>query len=313
MGVKDYALSEYLKDTSRFADLINGTIFQGYPIIDSRYLKKLQRKKRLCLNSYEAITTPDKDAPKYTPDKLTFVKPDFVERERDMLMLHDKPDKRFLVGCEGQSTADYNMPLRNMVYDGIEYTDQLKTKEYQSISQDGTVYPLIPVFNVILYMGETRWKAKHSLHDMMNVPKEVEKFRTILPDYRIHVADIREQNPQLFHTEWKDIFQLMKHSRKKEDLKAYIETHERDIQKLSTETRRFLAVLLDQYIVLENNRLEVKDMCQAWDGAMMMYREEGKAEGKRELTVNLIRDGLLSITEGAKYLNMNEADLKKHI
>lgn len=36
-------------------------------------------------------------------------------------------------------------------------------------------------------------------------------------DYDICMIDIHEQNPELFHTEWKDIFQLMKHSRKKDE------------------------------------------------------------------------------------------------
>ncbi len=57
------------------------------------------------------------------------------------------------------------------------------------------------------------------------------------------------------------------------------------------ETRCFLAVLLDQYDILENNEVEVKDMCQAWDGAMMMFRDEGKREGKYAVAQNMYRKG----------------------
>lgn len=45
MGVKDQALLEYLKDTKRFADLVNGTMFGGRQIIDPQYLTEIQRKK----------------------------------------------------------------------------------------------------------------------------------------------------------------------------------------------------------------------------------------------------------------------------
>jgi hypothetical protein len=38
---------------------------------------------------------------------------------------------------------------------------------------------------------------------------------------------------QLFHTEWQDIFSLMRHSRKKEELKKYIEDNKNEIQKLN--------------------------------------------------------------------------------
>lgn len=40
---------------------------------------------------------------------------------------------------------------------------------------------------------------------------------------------------------------------------------------------------------------------------------EGRIEGKLELTVSLINDGLLSISEGAKRLNMKEEELKKYL
>ncbi|MDO4307033.1 MAG: hypothetical protein Q4C77_09365, partial [Eubacteriales bacterium] len=42
-------------------------------------------------------------------------------------------------------------------------------------------------------------------------------------------------------------------------------------------------------------------------------KKEGIKEGKIELTVSLIRDGLLSISEGAKRLDMEEEELKKYL
>lgn len=99
------------------------------------------------------------------------------------------------------------------------------------------------------------------------------------PEYRVHIADIHEQDPEAFHTEWKDIFHLMKYSRKKEELKSYVEEHMEEIRKLSMDTRIFLSILLDQYITLEDGKVEVKEMCQAWDGAMQMYYDEGVSQG----------------------------------
>ena len=71
----------------------------------------------------------------------------------------------------------------------------------------------------------------------------------------------------------------MKHSRKKEDLKAYVEEHKREINGLSLAGRLFLGALLDQYIVLESGKMEARDMCEAWNGAMLMYKDEGMREG----------------------------------
>ena len=53
----------------------------------------------------------------------------YLERERDFLRLHDKPGCRFLLACEVESGANYEMPVRCFTYDSIEYTDQLKRVE----------------------------------------------------------------------------------------------------------------------------------------------------------------------------------------
>ena len=150
----------------------------------------------------------------------------YLERERDFLRLHDKPGCRFLLACEVESGANYEMPVRCFTYDSIEYTDQLK--EWKRKSQQmfwgrgkrgkkrrRIRRPLLPVFHQVLYLGEKRWKSKLKLQEMMDIPENVMSFSDRLPDYDICMIDIHEQNPELFHTEWKDIFQLMKHSRKK--------------------------------------------------------------------------------------------------
>ena len=43
-----------------------------------------------------------------------------------------------------------------------------------------------------------------------------------------------------------------------------------------------MAVLLDQYEILDDNKVEVKDVCKAWDGAMMMYLDEGMQKGLKK-------------------------------
>ena len=278
---------EYLKDTRRFADLINGTIFQGRQVVMPEYLREVQRKKRILLKTIpkkggENGRHLQKKKTDYVPKKKQKAALEYMERERDVMMVYEKPGERCLFDCEGQSEADYTMPVRNLTYDGIEYSEQVKSQEYKTKEKDGTVHPLIPVFNQVLYLGENRWNSKHTLQEMMKIPETMGEFISVLPDYRVRVADIHDQDPERFHTEWKDIFRLMNHSQKKEELKTYIENHKSEIQKLSLETKCFLAVLLDQYEILEDNEVEVKDVCKAWDGAMLMYMDEGMQKGLKK-------------------------------
>lgn len=280
MGVKDQGLQEYLKDNERFADLVNGTLFAGKQIIEAAYLKEVQRKKRV---SYQLQTIGSNTHKRKSSDE-NGVKFIYLERERDFLRLHDKPGCRVLLACEAESRANYEMPVRCFTYDGVEYTDQLKSrKRNRKRGKHRKRRPLVPVFHQVLYLGEERWQSKKKLQEMMEIPEEVGEFSSLLPEYDICMADIHEQNPQLFHTEWRDIFSLMSHSRKKEELKKYIEDNKIEIQKLSLETRWFLAILLEQYTIVDDNVVEVRDVCKAWDGAMQMYADEARQETRKEM------------------------------
>ena len=280
MGVKDQGLQEYLRDNERFADLVNGTLFAGKQIIEASYLKEVQRKKRVSCQ----LQTIGSSTHKRKSSDENGVKFIYLERERDFLRLYDKPGCRVLLACEAESRANYEMPVRCFTYDGVEYTDQLKSrKRNRKRGKHRKRRPLVPVFHQVLYLGEERWQSKKKLQEMMEIPEEVGEFSSLLPEYDICMADIHEQNPQLFHTEWRDIFSLMSHSRKKEELKKYIEDNKIEIQKLSLETRWFLAILLEQYTIVDDDVVEVRDVCKAWDGAMQMYADEAREATRKEM------------------------------
>ena len=105
----------------------------------------------------------------------------YLERERDFLRLHDKPGCRFLLACEVESGANYEMPVRCFTYDSIEYTDQLK--EWKRKSQQmfwgrgkrgkkrrRIRRPLLPVISSGIILGEKRWKSKLKLQEMIGHP-----------------------------------------------------------------------------------------------------------------------------------------------
>ncbi len=128
MGVKDQGLQEYLKDNERFADFVNGTLFAGKQIVDPRYLKEVQRKKSvsyelpIAVNDIQKKNSSEKDGEEETAvEKGAFeencTRIMYLERERDFFRLHDKPGCRFLLACEVESGANYEMPVRCFTYD----------------------------------------------------------------------------------------------------------------------------------------------------------------------------------------------------
>ena len=80
-----------------------------------------------------------------------------------------------------------------------------------------------------------------------------------------------------------------------------MEEHIEEIRKLSMDTRIFLPILLDQYEILENGQMEVKEMCQAWDGAMMMYYDEGVSYGISHGIQETRRKNILRMLSKKKY------------
>lgn len=283
LGIKEQGFFEYINCPGRYADLINGTLFKGKQIVKAECLEHSPRKKSVLYKQ----ETDEKTQKRSSSEKSI----EYLERERDVLRLHASGGQKFYIGCEAQSRADYKMPARDFIYDGIEYADQLKNNTRRGKKTQGkqrTKRPLIPVFHLVLYLGETKWLSKYSLREMMDIPEEMKEFEELLPDYRICLADVHEQEPELFRTEWKDVFSLMRNSRKKDELKTYIETHNEELRKLSQDTRLFLAILLEQYEIMENGNVEVRDVCKAWDGAMLMYKDEGIAEGENRVN-SLVR------------------------
>ena len=125
MGVKDQGLQEYLRDNERFADFVNGTLFGGKQIIEASYLKEVQRKKRVSCQ----LQTIGSNTHKIKSSDESNIKFMYLERERDFLRLHDKPGCKVLLACEVESRANYEMLVRCFTYDGVEYTDQLKSRK----------------------------------------------------------------------------------------------------------------------------------------------------------------------------------------
>lgn len=89
MGVKDQGLQEYLKDNERFADFVNGTLFAGKQIVDPRYLKEVQRKKRVSYKqSISVINTQKKNGFKNSGEET-------VVLEKDKFEANDFAEKKY--------------------------------------------------------------------------------------------------------------------------------------------------------------------------------------------------------------------------
>ncbi|MDO5136288.1 MAG: hypothetical protein Q4D55_09565 [Eubacteriales bacterium] len=322
MQKKDLVFKRFIRNPERFADLVNGIFFSGDLVIRPEFLKRMPVQRILRLETVHtegnyASQKRSTDAPPYTipngelenrndpvpprtpsneepgnPSRESF----YLDVKRDCLWQHTHPDMPCLLACEGQSRADYTMPLREYIYDGADYGCLLEERPFPKQAQTGVSRPLLPIFSMVLYLGEHQWLSKHSLQEMMYFTEKSRSYRHLLPDYKVHLADIHEQDPSLFRSEWKGIFSLMAHSRKKEDLRTYITTHRAELDSLSPPAQEFLLVLLDyNHYNQTQDEKGVSSVCQAWDDAMNDYKTEGRIEGILEGRTKGKIEGILEV------------------
>ena len=134
-----------------FADVINGTVFDGEEIVRSEDL------------SEATLVTQFKD-----DDNVHH------EQTRDVAKLWKKNGVIFsFIGIENPTKPDKDMILRVCSYDEATYKSQMGNEN------------IYPVFTIVLYWGKSVWKAPTRLKDRIICPAELEaeisdhKFRLI--------------------------------------------------------------------------------------------------------------------------------------
>ena len=114
MGKYDRCMKAYLQDKRRFADLFNGSCFQGRQVIRAEDLEEAS----------ENYVTVEEKQPGKPMQKGTEIIRDVKMRYRSGMILQ-------VLAVENQSYIDYGMPVRCMGYDAAEYSRQLKERKQE--------------------------------------------------------------------------------------------------------------------------------------------------------------------------------------
>lgn len=283
MGKLNLAVNRLLEREEVFADLINGTVFNGKQVLHSGQLKK---------------TFPQSGVFERKEDgKLAA-----LERTGDVRMEAEFETYSVLFANETQAGVHYAMPVRNMLYDALEYVKQIqdKEKEHKEKGEKLTGNEFLsgmkkedhlkPVVTTILYTGE-EWDGAKSLYDLLEMDtsdERVEELKGYIPEYRInliHAGNI--ENPGKFKTCLQHIFNMLKYRKDKDDMKNYIESHKTEISAMDQVEKMAAFVLLGEQKRVEKMLSESEekgevDMCQAIEEMIEDGRVEGRMEGRKE-------------------------------
>lgn len=293
MGKKDITLKDYFADRNRYADLLNGSLFNGQQIIKSEELQ-------------------DTDTVQSKSDNHAI-----LERINDIAMKQTNNGNTFAVWfIANQEKVDYSMPVRVMLQEALAYDRQLKEikkrnqdhAKKQSAQKKDTGKCQIPVFadsgeflsgikkedrlypvvTLIVYWGEEIWQGAKSLHDILHFGEDKilsDAFKSLVPEYPLYFLNLSEVHDyQNFHSEIRTLFELYDRRNDKEKFHEYLK-HDEHCKRIDAETAWALSVLLHTE-KLGNETLQeeggVLDMCKAINDLIADGITEGKAIGMAE-------------------------------
>ena len=299
MGKQDLLAKKYMSDNEKFADVFNYYLYNGKQVIKPENLHE---------ESISEIALPYSEKNKNT----------FIEKYRDIIkrcvVKSDNHYTYFLLGIENQSEVHYAMPVRNMLYDSLNYSgqvsrieknhkkckDKLSSAEYLSgVTKSDKITPVI---TLVLYWGNEAWDGPKSLYEMFK-ETDLDILRYV-NDYHINLIEPKDiKDFSKFRTELRKVLEFINAADSLAKMKEILENNHEYYLHMDLESARMIETFgkakidMKQY---EKNKEEV-DMCKAIEDMIL----EGKQEG--------IQEGIKALIEVAKELGATTDIIEKKV
>lgn len=309
LGKIDVITKEYMKDPVIFADVFNKFLYHGKQVIRPESLIEMDSAE---------VVVPYGEGKAGVPEQKY--------RDALKLMMTDGNIAYCILGCEDQSRVHYAMPVKNMLYDSMQYARQV-TKAAKSHRQEKEHKPssgeflggfhktdrLIPVVTLVIYWGPDRWDGPLSLKEMYAAADDA--IMRYVPDYKINLIapeQMSDDEIKEFKSSLKEVMLYIKYSKDKAKL-----------QEIAQEDPNFLSMdrqAAEVINVTTNSRLkypegkETINMCLAIEEMRNESRLEGEIKGAVETCKNFNK----TLEETIQYISDNftvqqaEEEVKKY-
>ena len=309
MGTKDSKAKEYLSDNTRFSEICNYVLFDGDKVIKPEDLKECDTTEVLSV---------------FGIDKKQIVKQKWRDLLKSVSVKHTGQMYVILIGAEAQTDIHYAMPVKTMIYDALNYGEQVneakkrhrKNKDYRSSDEFLSGFTLddklTPVITITLYLGTTQWDGPRSLAEMM--PQMDERILPFINDYRINLLNPLEITDfSKFETGLRPLFELLKNVSDEEKLNDLI-TNDDIFTRVDVETVAAINLFVGTDIKYDEKE-EVVNMCKAWDDHKKLGIQEGMQRGMQQgrlFEIYLsVQEGDYSAKRGAEKAEMSLDEFEK--
>ncbi|WP_051671493.1 hypothetical protein [Oribacterium sp. P6A1] len=306
MGKKDVLAKMYLGQNEIFADAFNYYLFDGKPYIRPSDLVEKDTTELSAI---------------YKTDKL-FTNQKFRDVLRLCNIRHFGQTTLILLGIEGQSDVHYAMPVRDYLYDALNYAAQVddikrnhdKAKDLtdaEKISGFSKKDHILPVITLCICFDNNTWDGPKSLYDMFSdIPQEILKY---VNNYKLNlIAPAEIDDFGKFKSELGALLKFIQISDNKTATRDILNSGEYD--NISTNTVKMINEYTGAKISTENAEGGHINMGNAWKELMEDIRIEGQTEGQskgEEMLSKLLKKLDPGSTEFNKALNATSEERQK--
>ena len=286
-GQADTVTKAYMRGNAVFADAFNYLLYDGRAVIDPHDLKEIDPTEI-------ALPFGARDGKENRKQKE-----EAVQKYRDLLknavVMEDGKTAYVLLGIENQTDIHYAMPVKNAIYDALQYGRQVSEiaarhraeRKHQNLEKkvsDGEYLSgfykedrLIPVITLVIHFGAEEWDGPISLHEMMEIGNpELLKY---VQDYRIHLIDpfsLTDEELGKFSTSLREVLGYIKYSGDKKQLHSFTDNNPR--MTMEADAVRVIRTVTNTPVEIQEEAEEV-NMCKAIEEMMEDSRQEGEVSG----------------------------------
>ena len=298
MSLQDTVTKQYVSDPKVFADAFNYLIYSGRQVIRPEQLTDLDATQ---------FAIP------YREDEEG--KPESTQKYRDVLKtLAVKTDEHctyLVLGIENQSNVHYAMPVRNMLYDAMQYEKQVRQlaaahrKKHDAATSDEYLSgmnredKITPVITLVINFGSKKWDGPIRLHEMFS--EQPEHILRLIPDYQVLLIDpmsMADTDLGRLNSSLREVLSYIKYQHDQEQMQRLLQEDNR-----FSELERNAALVIQATTKTELNikpNAEVVDMCEAIRQMMesskqqgvLQGMQQGMQQGSREMQLQIARDML---------------------
>ena len=316
MGMADTVTKEYIRSNEVFADAFNYLIYDGEQVVKPALLQELDTTEiaiPFALGENENQTE------------------DVVQKYRDVLksavIMQDSRASYILLGVENQTEIHYAMPVRNIIYDALQYGKQVsevakrhkrkgdrKGHKGEYLSGFYKEDRIRPVITLVVHFGADEWDGPLSLYEMMDL--EDKKLLEFVQDYRIFLIDpykLANKDLEKFSTSLGDVLGYIKYSKDKKALSKFL--NDNQVMIMDNDAARVIRDVTNTPIYVPDGKGEI-DMCKAVRDMIDESKQEGMAAGElnkaKKMALKMYKKGD-SIEEIAEMAEVSVDQVKEWI